>query len=45
LSTASCTSSPHPTSCSGAYPSPNGTSSSKTSTRACVAITPHYAPS
>jgi hypothetical protein len=35
--TAGCTSGPRQASCSGAYPSPRGASSSATSTRACVA--------
>jgi hypothetical protein len=43
--TVSCTSAPCQASCSGAYPSPRGASSSETSTRACVATTRLHAPS
>jgi hypothetical protein len=43
--TASCTSAPRQASCSGAYPSPGGASSSETSMRACVATTRRHAPS
>jgi hypothetical protein len=43
--TVSCTSAPHQASCSGAYPSPRGASSSETFTRACAATTRRRAPS
>jgi hypothetical protein len=43
-STASCTSAPHPASCSGACPSPRGVSSSGIYTRAYAATTPHPHP-
>jgi hypothetical protein len=43
--TASCTSAQRHASCSGACPSPRGTCSSETSTRACVATTRRRAPS
>jgi hypothetical protein len=45
LVTASCTSAMRQASCSGAYPSPRGASSSGTSTRVCVATTRRHAPS
>jgi transposase InsO family protein len=42
---ASCTSAPPPASCSDAYLSPKGSSSSGTYTRACATTMPHPAPS